>query len=85
MLLAVAGCGDHGLFPSTVDPGPDFSVSEVVFDQGFFYCRVEPVLFQSGCGPGNPAAGDPRTAAIERDELRSGVMNRRDTARVPAT
>jgi hypothetical protein len=59
LLLVLAGCGDHGLFPSTVDPGPDFSVSEVVFDQGFFYCRVEPVLFRSGCGPGNPGAGDP--------------------------
>ena len=59
LLLALAGCGDHGLFPSTVDPGADFSVAEVVFDQGFFYCRVEPVMFQSGCGPGNPGAGDP--------------------------
>jgi hypothetical protein len=59
LLVALAGCGDHGLFPSSVDPGADFSVAEVVFDQGFFYCRVEPVMFQNGCGPGNPAAGDP--------------------------
>jgi hypothetical protein len=57
LLMALAGCGDHGLFPSTVDPGPDFSVAEVVFDQGFFYCRVEPMMFTSGCGPGG--AGDP--------------------------
>lgn len=57
LLVALAGCGDHGVFPSTVDPGPDFSVAEVVFDQGFFYCRVEPMMFASGCGPG--AAGDP--------------------------
>lgn len=59
LLCLLAGCGDHGIFPSTVEPGPDFSVAEVVFDQGFYYCRVEPILFQSGCGPGNPTAGDP--------------------------
>ena len=52
------GCGDHGLFPSTVDPGADFSIADVVFDDKYFYCKVEPVLFANGCGSGN--ATDPK-------------------------
>jgi len=56
--LALSGCGEEGLLPTTVDPGSDFSVADVVFDDGYFYCQVEPVLFRSSCGPGDPAAGD---------------------------
>jgi hypothetical protein len=58
MLVALSGCGDESLLPSTVDPGPDFSVADVVFDDSYFYCQVEPVLFASRCGPGDPAQGD---------------------------
>jgi hypothetical protein len=57
--LLLSACGEEGLLPTTVDPGPDFNVSEVVFDENFFYCRIEPMLFQRGCGPGDSAAGDP--------------------------
>ena len=53
----LGGCGDEGLFPTTVDKGGDFNVADVVFDAGYFYCRVEPVLFSNGCGPGG--SGDP--------------------------
>jgi hypothetical protein len=59
--LLLWGCGEQGLLPTTVDPGPDFVVADVVFDDQFFYCRVEPLIFQQRCGPGNsgqdPASG----------------------------
>lgn len=58
VLLAASGCGDEGLLPTTVDPGDDFNVADVVFDDSYFYCQVEPVLFASRCGPGDPAQGD---------------------------
>ncbi len=41
---------------TTVEPGADFNIAEAVFDENFYYCRVEPMLFATGCGPG--AAGD---------------------------
>lgn len=49
--LTCAGCG-------TVDPGSDFQFAEVTYDQDYFYCRVEPVLFENKCGPGDPGKGD---------------------------
>ncbi len=55
-----ASCGDEGFLPTTVDPGPDFAVADVLFDEGYFYCQVEPVLFESSCGSGSgsdPAGG----------------------------
>jgi hypothetical protein len=59
--LFVSSCGDEGIFPRTVERGSDFVQEEVVFDDQFFYCRVEPVLFQQGCGSGvsgtDPANG----------------------------
>jgi hypothetical protein len=58
MAFVLTACGEHGLFPSTVDPGPDFSVADVVFDEGYYYCKVEPVLVAQRCGPGDPAQGD---------------------------
>lgn len=57
----MAACGEQGLLPTTVDPGPDFVVADVVFDDHFFYCRIEPLIFQQRCGPGlsgqDPASG----------------------------
>src|SRR6478752_22196 len=64
MVLAVglvalaAGCGEEGLLPTTVDPGADFAVADVVFDENYFYCEVEPQLFANRCGSGDPAKGD---------------------------
>lgn len=46
--LAILGCG-------TVDPGPNYQFAEVVFDQNFFYCKVEPMILNEKCGPGDPA------------------------------
>ena len=54
-----AACGEEGLLPTTVDPGPDFNVSQVLFEENFYYCQIEPMLFAQGCGPGNAAEGDP--------------------------
>jgi hypothetical protein len=55
---ALLGCGESGLFPSTVDQGKDFNVADVIFDENFFYCRVEPELFGHSCGPGDQSQGD---------------------------
>jgi hypothetical protein len=51
MLGALFGtaCGE------TVDPGADFSIADPIFDASFFYCRVEPMIFQQSCGAGNGA------------------------------
>ncbi len=59
LALLVQGCGDNGFFPSTVDPGQDFGIAEVVYDSNYFYCKVEPMLFQMHCGSGDPSKGDP--------------------------
>ncbi len=56
--LVLSACGEHGLLPTTVDPGPDFSIADVVFDSGFYYCKVEPVFLQQRCGSGDPARGE---------------------------
>ena len=57
--LLVSGCGEEGLLPTTVDPGPDFSIADLLFDEGFFYCQVEPrAIIPSKCGPGDPGQGD---------------------------
>jgi hypothetical protein len=52
------GCGDQGFFPTTVDPGSDFQIADVVFDANYFYCKVEPVQFSNSCGSGDPSKGD---------------------------
>jgi hypothetical protein len=52
LVLFTSSCGDHGLFPSSVDPGADFVQEDVSFDDEFYYCRVEPVLFAQSCGSG---------------------------------
>ncbi len=53
VVFVLSGCG-----PSTVDPGEDFSVADVVFDESYFYCSVEPQLFANSCGPGDSSKGD---------------------------
>jgi len=60
MALGVFGaCGEDGLAPSTVNPGADFVQEDVVFDDDFYYCRVEKVLFAQSCG-GGIAGQDPQ-------------------------
>lgn len=52
------GCGEEGLLPTTVDPGANFAVADVLFDEAYFYCEVEPVIFAHSCGAGDPSRGD---------------------------
>jgi hypothetical protein len=54
LLLPVVACSGS----VTVDPGEDFSIAEVVYDENFYYCRVEPMLFANKCGPGDSSQGD---------------------------
>lgn len=42
----------------TVDVGENFQVSEIVYDESYFYCQVEPVLFERGCGSGDASLGE---------------------------
>lgn len=42
----------------TLDVGENFQVAEVVYDDGFFYCEVEPMLFAQGCGSGDSGRGE---------------------------
>jgi len=57
LAMCVTACGDEGFLPTTVDPGPDFNVADLLFDEGFFYCQVEPrAIIAKNCGPGE--AGD---------------------------
>jgi hypothetical protein len=54
----LSGCGEEGLFPTTIDPGADYSIAELVFDEEFYYCQVEPrVIFAHGCSNGNAGEG----------------------------
>ena len=48
--LIMAGC--------TLDVGENFQVAEVVYDESYFYCEVEPMMFQAGCGKGDPSRGE---------------------------
>jgi hypothetical protein len=63
LALAMTSCGDDGLFPKSVNPGDDFVQEDVIFDDEFYYCRVEPMLFAASqsCGAGvagkDPANG----------------------------
>ena len=38
---------------TTIDPGPNFVVSQEVFDANYYYCHVEPqLIIAKKCGPG---------------------------------
>jgi hypothetical protein len=61
LVLSTTSCGDDGFLPTTVDPGSDFVQEDVTFDDEFFYCRVEPMLFASAQSCGSGVAGkDPQ-------------------------
>lgn len=51
LLPALAAC-------TTVEPGQDFNIADVVYEENFYYCSVEPQLFAFKCGPGDPGKGD---------------------------
>jgi hypothetical protein len=44
---------------STIDPGAGLALAPVTFDEGYFYCQIEPNVLQAkSCGSGDPAQGD---------------------------
>jgi hypothetical protein len=48
-----------GLFVAcTLDVGENFQVAEIVYDENYFYCQVEPLMFAQGCGSGDPSLGE---------------------------
>jgi hypothetical protein len=51
-VLAFSGCG-------TVNPGQDIQFAQITYDQNYFYCEVEPMLFDQGCGPGKTGMDPP--------------------------
>lgn len=62
-LLSGLGC--------TLDVGENFQIAETVYDETFFYCEVEPVLFAQGCGGGDPARGESaQSCHFNRQRLR---------------
>ena len=59
LAVVLGACGEEGLLPTTVDPGADYSIADLVFDEAFFYCQVEPrTIAASSCGPGDATQGD---------------------------
>jgi hypothetical protein len=49
---AASGC-------STVEPGDQFAIAAVTYDENYFYCVVEPkVLMAKSCGSGDQSQGD---------------------------
>jgi hypothetical protein len=42
----------------SVDVGENFQVAEIVYDDSYFYCQVEPLLFEQGCGSGDSGLGE---------------------------
>lgn len=42
----------------SLDIGENFQVAETVYDETYFYCEVEPMLFAQGCGSGDPSLGE---------------------------
>ena len=45
VLVLLGGCG-------TVSPGQDIVFAQITYDQNFFYCQIEPMIFAQKCGPG---------------------------------
>ncbi len=55
----------------TLDVGENFQVAEIVYDDNYFYCQVEPMMFAQGCGSGDPGLGEsPQGCHFNRQRLR---------------
>jgi hypothetical protein len=56
LALVVIGSGSAC---STVEPGNEFAIAAVTYDENYFYCVVEPkVLMAKSCGTGDQSQGD---------------------------
>jgi len=68
LVLATAGC-------TSVDPGPNFSVEQPVFNADYFYCHVEPeLIFAKSCGSGDSSQGDPNNGCHFNPAAVSGMQ-----------
>jgi hypothetical protein len=73
ILASMLSCGSN----ASIDPGPDFVLSQTVFDQNYFYCHVEPdMLFASAymCGSGDPTKGDPNSGCHFNPSAVTGMV-----------
>jgi hypothetical protein len=52
LLAVLIACGGS-VGCTSVEPGNDLQIADVVYDENFYYCTVEPMLFAQSCGPGN--------------------------------
>ena len=48
-----------GMACGSVNQGEDFQFAEVIYDQNYFYCQVEPMLTAQNCGPGKSGTDAP--------------------------
>ena len=54
LLIVLVGTGC-----TTIDPGPNFTITDEQFDADYYYCHIEPELIVAKkCGPGDPLKGD---------------------------
>jgi hypothetical protein len=54
-----------------LDVGENFQVAEVIYDESYFYCQVEPMLFAQRCGDGDPSRGESaQSCHFNRQRLR---------------
>jgi hypothetical protein len=59
---------------TSVDPGRDFVVPDIVFDANYFYCHVEPgLIFNYGCGTGVGSPGGASNACHFNASAVSGM------------
>jgi hypothetical protein len=59
---------------TTVDPGDNFIVPPITFDEDYFYCQVEPnYIFQNSCGTGDGSKGDPPNGCHFNSSAVSGM------------
>ena len=90
--MALALIGAWGC--STVEPGDDPKIAQVVYDEDFFYCQVEPkVLVAQSCSSGDPskdasggchATATPfRVLALDPNDMVTCDANGRHTGSVP--
>jgi hypothetical protein len=52
VFAVLVGLGAAQVACGHVDPGEDFQFAQVVYDQNYFFCKVEPMLVAQRCGPG---------------------------------
>jgi hypothetical protein len=68
MVLGCCGC-------TSVDPGPNFSIPNVQFDEDYFYCHVEPdFIFNKRCGSGDSSKDQPNSCHFNSSAVSNMVL-----------